>query len=446
MRTPRICFNICSNTFTKVRASIISSTKIIVILNFFVSAPDYAWYHIRNSDAEPVDEIEEYWNGRYLSAGEGAWRILGFNITKKEPSVTAISIHLENNSSHNQYLRNNNTSTMSSLNRYFVRPLGIFFYDGTERYFKDLTYCEYFTLFHITKYDRRQDNNPSYYIEQPNHDGSPPMHVILRNSRFRHFAHMREVPPSRGEVFYLRTILQHRAASSFLDARTVNGTTYNTYQETTTALGVFADETEAEYALREADRILLKTPRQLRFLFADLLINDCISQPLYIWEMFQHRFCLDFILRQQDAPQIGIDLALQELGRSLEEHGKRLSNYGLPNPRSHGSEVEYERRRWGQNPDVLAGHAEINRLKLNSEQREIYEEILSAVINQSSPSLIFVDGQAGTGKTFLVNILCDKLRSIGLIVLPTATAGYAAQHYPGGRTTHSTFKVWFLLI
>ena len=64
---------------------------------------------------------------------------------------------------------------------------------------------------------------------------------------------MREVPPSRGEVFYLRTILQHRAASSFLDARTVNGTTYNTYQETTTALGVFADETEVEYALREAD-------------------------------------------------------------------------------------------------------------------------------------------------------------------------------------------------
>jgi hypothetical protein len=366
---------------------------------------------------------------------------LGFNIIKKEPSVTPIPVHLQSNSPYRQYQRNDNSSTMSSLDRYFVRPLGTFHYNGTERNFKELTYSEYFSLFRLAKYDPRQIHNPLYYIEQPNHDGSQPMHVILRSAKFRHFARIRDVPPSRGELFYLRALLQHRPASSFVDARTVDGTIHNTYQEAATAHGLFANENEAEYALQESIRTL-KTPRQLRYLFGLLLVNDCIPQPIYIWNTFQQHLCLDFILSHGDIPQIAIDLSLQDLSKSLEEHGKRLSNFGLPEPCTHGhAEIEHEMRRWGQHPEILAAQAESDALKLNTQQRQIYDEALSAVITQSSPSLIFTDGQAGTGKTFLVNVLCNKLRSLNLLVLPTATSGYAAQHYPGGRTTHSAFKV-----
>jgi hypothetical protein len=45
---------------------------------------------------------------------------------------------------------------------------------------------------------------------------------------------------------------------------------------------------------------------------------------------------------------------------------------------------------------------------------------------------IFVDEKARTGKTHLLNVICDKIRSLGCIVLPTAAAAFAAQHYPGG--------------
>ncbi|KAJ6611585.1 hypothetical protein B0H10DRAFT_1809232, partial [Mycena sp. CBHHK59/15] len=51
----------------------------------------------------------------------------------------------------------------------------------------------------------------------------------------------------------------------------------------------------------------------------------------------------------------------------------------------------------------------------------------------------FVDGKAGRRKTTLVNVLCDMLRSMGRIVILTATAAFAAQLYPGGGTTHSAF-------
>ena len=71
-----------------------------------------------------------------------------------------------------------------------------------------------------------------------------------------------DVPPSHGENFYLRTLLQHRPALSFEDARTIDGTLYGTYQEAATELGLFATEKEAKYALLEGIQTL-KTPHQL---------------------------------------------------------------------------------------------------------------------------------------------------------------------------------------
>jgi hypothetical protein len=64
-----------------------------------------------------------------------------------------------------------------------------------------------------------------------------------------------------------------------------------------------------------------------------------------------------------------------------------------------------------------------------------------ANIDTGTQSLDFIDGKAGSGKMFLVNAICDMLRSKELILLATATSAFAAQLYPGGRTTHSTLKV-----
>jgi DNA replication protein DnaC len=76
----------------------------------------------------------------------------------------------------------------------------------------------------------------------------------------------------------------------------------------------------------------------------------------------------------------------------------------------------------------------------NKGQSSIYSQILSAV-EQNQPFCAFIDGKAGRGKTTLVVALCNKLRAMHKIVIPTATSAFAAQLYPGGRTTHSAFKV-----
>ncbi|EKM52951.1 uncharacterized protein PHACADRAFT_98416, partial [Phanerochaete carnosa HHB-10118-sp] len=132
--------------------------------------------------------------------------------------------------------------------------------------------------------------------------------------------------------------------------------------------------------------------------------------------------------------------ALQELSTYLEEHGKSPQDYGLPEPTVYSAEVEHELERWHPQRDALRARAEHALGVLNAEQRLIFDRIVHAALTET-PLLAFIDGKAGRGKTFLINAICDYLRAQGNIVLPTATSGYAAQLYPGGRTTHSTFKV-----
>ncbi|OSD03959.1 hypothetical protein PYCCODRAFT_1489769 [Trametes coccinea BRFM310] len=199
---------------------------------------------------------------------------------------------------------------------------------------------------------------------------------------------------------------------------------------------------KVEHALAEAVQTL-KTPHQLRQFFVHLLVNDSVPSPVAIWNTFQDALAQDFIVESGNV-NIGVNEALQEIQRALGEHGKSLRRYGLPEPAFHSREVEVELEKWKPELGTLASRSATAVSKLNAEQYQIYTEIMDAVTHRR-PLCAFVDGKAGRGKTFLVNTICNKLRAAGHIVLPTATSAFAAQLYPGGKTTHSVFKVRALL-
>lgn len=450
------------NIFTKVCERAFLSLTFVVIESSLFKAPDYALYNIVEDDdereqnrdnnnsthqrrtrgtQEHIDEIQDYWKGRYLSTGEAMWRILGFNITKKEPSVTAISVQLPTDRRVQRYIRNDNANVLSPLDHYFLRPLGTYLHDGITLRFQELKFEQYFSIFRLAKFDPQKNHLENYFLEQENRYGPPPMHVILRTGRFRHYARIREVSLSRGELFYLRAVLQTRPANSFSDARTVNGVEHQTFQDAAAAIGLFEDQTEADYILNEAIQAL-KTPTQLRFLFVQLLIDECILTPLQFWNTFQNNLCLDYTLRYPDLPQIAFDHGLDHIGGLLEEQGKQLSEYNLPQPTTYGREVEHELQKWTPLSRELGMRADAAYQTFNQEQRQFFDDVISAVTD-NRPLLIFLDGKAGVGKTFLINAVCDKLRSLNIITLPTATSAYAAQLYHGGRTAHSTFKISF---
>ena len=371
-----------------------------------------------------MDEIEEFWDARYLSAGEAAWRIMGFHVTKKEPAVTALPIHLPDATTNHQYHRRSQTSTLSQLDRYFLRPSGSFNVDGNVRQFDELTYTEYFTLFRLAKFNPAKESHPAYYLEQANHTGSPRMHVIRRSADYSHVTRIRSVRPSQGELFYLRAILQSQPCRSFVMGRTVGAVEHRTFQDAANDLGLFADSDEATHALLEGIQNL-RTPRELRVLFIHLLVNECVPVPITLWGLCQQDLAYDFILQNSNVVQLGIDHALEDLSHLLKEYGKTLSDFGLPEATFHTREVMHELQRWGPIAEELGTRAD-NTVKIfKTQQLAIYSEILSAVL-ESRPLYAFVDGKAGRRKTTLVNTLCNKLRSLGQIVIPTATAAFAA--------------------
>lgn len=365
---------------------------------------------------------------------------MGFHITQKTPAVTSLPIHLPNSNRHRQYSRRDGSeSKLSRLDHYFLRPDGVFNRNGVSREFKTLTYLEYFSLFRLSQYDARNDGRPNFYIEKPNHVNSPRNHVILRSTTQNHIARLDSIRPTQGEVFYLRCILSQKSASSFVDARTIDDTLYETYQEAATVMGLFEDEDEATHAFTEAIQDL-RTPAQLRILFIHLLINDCIPTPMMFWTTFANDLSLDFTLRNSNSLELGQNAALRDLGRMLSEYGKSLESYGLPMAEIYRPEVSYELERWEQHRTYLAERASQVEQLLNEEQKLVYDTVVQS-INSGTPLYLFVEGNAGTGKTTAIQTVCDKIRSCGQIVLPTATSAFAAQLYDGGRTVHSTFKV-----
>jgi|SRR5882762_6152221 len=95
---------------------------------------------------------------------------------------------------------------------------------------------------------------------------------------------------------------------------------------------------------------------------------------------------------------------LANVWRNTERH----SATSLPEPMSYGREVEHELAKWASYCDDLSRHAEAAARTFELEQRLIYEEIIAAVIDKQ-PLCIFIDGQAGTGKTYLIQTICDKI-------------------------------------
>jgi hypothetical protein len=76
---------------------------------------------------------------------------------------------------------------------------------------------------------------------------------------------------------------------------------------------------------------------------------------------------------------------------------------------------------------------------LNAEQFDAFTTIADSVVNTES-KFYFVSGYGGTGKTFFWNAIVLRLRFEKKIVLTVASSEVASL-LPGGRTTHSRFRI-----
>ena len=70
----------------------------------------------------------------------------------------------------------------------------------------------------------------------------------------------------------------------------------------------------------------------------------------------------------------------------------------------------------------------------------IYKKIMDNIENKQG-NLMFIQGRAGTGKTFLTNQIIKSLKEINKKIVICGTTGIAASSYEGGCTVHSIFAL-----
>jgi hypothetical protein len=267
----------------------------------------------------------------------------------------------------------------------------------------------------------------------------------------------------------LRLLLLHvRGAQSFEELRLVNGELCESYQEACVRLGLLADDREWQRCLQEAS--LTHMPFQMRFLFAHICAFCNPSNPVQLWQTFSTDMCEDYLnqshrhneqlesLRRIYMPDSDLDqfkliyaknIALYEIKRHLGHNSVNLAELGLDEPNQqliphnildtiHEQVGEYQ---FDQAIELqVCNHY---RLQLNEEQRFIFDRIENNLHNNNNneQSLLFVEGQGGSGKTFLYTAICHLVRSLNKVILPTAWTGIAASLLVGGQTYHSRFAL-----
>ena len=146
------------------------------------------------------------------------------------------------------------------------------------------------------------------------------MKAVIRVNLSSHITRLPSFRPSQGEIFYLRSLLTLKAACNFEDLMSHNGIQYESFQECATLMGLFATQSEGEHALLEAITSL-RTPYQLRVLFVQLLVNDCLPTPADVWLKYQEDLSKDFYFQHSRNLAVAIELSSQHLRSMLEEHG-----------------------------------------------------------------------------------------------------------------------------
>ncbi|XP_072088106.1 uncharacterized protein [Arachis hypogaea] len=242
-----------------------------------------------------------------------------------------------------------------------------------------------------------------------------------------------------------------RGCTSFRSIRTVNGVTYDTFQEACSAMGFLIDDKEYVSAIKKVAEVA--SAAQLRRFFVMLLLFGSMGRPLSVWEqtwaylsddiLYRRRHELQYpdLTMSQDELQT---FCLLEIEKLLQSNGKSLRNYtGMPVPNNSLvsqfsnlmllCELQY---------DIvsLTREHDANVLKLNKEQRVVYDKIIDCVLNKRH-GFFFVYGFGGTGKTFLYRVLSARLRSEKRIVINVASSGIASLLLPSGKMAHSMFNI-----
>ncbi|XP_026381746.1 uncharacterized protein LOC113276364 [Papaver somniferum] len=376
------------------------------------------------------NEILQYLNARYIGAPDAAWRLLGNRMHKENPKVQRLAVHLPGKQRDDpedpvEVIQDKADIVVTTLMGYF----------------------DYYRLHPRAKAYTYQDFPPHFVwsgkVWTPRKQG----YAIGR---------MYFVAPNSGELYYLRLVLTVVAgARSFKHLRTTMNSgvqeVHRTFKSACIALNLLEDDGECDKCLKES--VVIKTAHQLRQLFGLILTKCNPTRPEVLWERYGKDICDDLPFRIKRQYEIEnpteeqvLDYGLYLMEKIVQEEGKEMKDLGMPQHTGDWSRIVGNRLIWEQRQlqfDIQKPVVDSNVEKFNAEQRLAFETITDSVVNNLGKTF-FLNGSAGTGKTFVYNTLAATHRSSkGDVVLTVSSCGVSALLLTGGRTAHSTFKIPF---
>jgi len=230
----------------------------------------------KNGKADCYDEIKVYYDCRYLSACEAAWRIYSFDIHFREPSVERLNYHLENEHSITYEEHESIEKVINKKSSQTTKFLA--WMDANRKYpeARTLTYNRF----------------PSKFVwKEDKHEWSP-------RQRGMSIGRVYFAPPGSGERFYLRTLLNYvKGPTSYDELKTVDNIKYNTFKEACFARGLLDDDKEFIDAIIEAS--LWGTGAYLRRMFSTLMVNGQLTRPEVVWNSTSDNLIDDVLYMQR---------------------------------------------------------------------------------------------------------------------------------------------------
>ena len=408
------------------------------LYKYLFKGPDKASYDV-TMDETISDELREWQRGRYLCATEAVWRIFGYHTYDRTPHVWCLPVHLQNED-WIQFEEGKEdeavSSRVSQLQRYFHRP--------REPEFLSLRYYEYFERFMVSATcpkSLRPWSDAISVVPSP----AEPTHAVWLDDApegLKHFVYRRQkgVPPvcrlemkypRQKEVFFLRHLLLQFPQTSWASCKEYNGKKYKTHEETMLATGHFAKNDEAHAVLDELVA-LRYTGHQFRFAFVILLEQE--PSPVTLFAKYEKTLLKDFLNRGRSR-----DRARDEVLRALHEawlrNGNAEDTWKLELPQVAAQAAT-------QSAGLAAASVQTVRtmLQQDADQWNVATTLLT-LWKSGLPHFAFVEGRAGTGKSFVANYLHGAVTEGGNEILNVASTGIAALGMPLGATAHSVFGI-----
>ncbi|XP_046141612.1 uncharacterized protein LOC114882103 [Osmia bicornis bicornis] len=376
--------------------------------------------------ANPVDEVQTYQSGRYVSSNEARWRLLGFPLHERHPAVTHLNVHLENGE-RVYFTENNFRERVSAPPK---TTLTAFFELCTRDDFaKTLLYVEvprYYT-WNATREDWKRQVQGTPVQNWP---GVKSGHALGR---------IYTVHVSNMECFCLRMLLHHvRGPTLFKDLKKHNNQEFSTFREACEAKGLLENDNHWDVTLEEAAQC--RSAAKVRDLFATLIATCGLLNPQQLWEKYKNDMTDDILhtLQETNPNVTHNDFIYNEALTKIEDQVITIT--GKVTPHRTGEVSNYLIRELDYDTASLQQQITEFVPRLNSEQRLIFDDIVQK-IESGDGGLFFLDAPGGTGKTFLLNLLLAQIRKDKGVAVAVASSGIAATLLNGGRTAHSVLKL-----